>query len=378
MCPGDCLPSKHRPSWAGCSPPVRPSPVSLAISARGLPRTPGARVVAGSGGHPSYGCHRAASRAYEVSGDVTPATEHEVAAAVALIRTSDNPFTAVSSICLLARLHVLQGRLRQAAATYAQVVQAVPRPEVLQTMFTSLSYYFGLGDLLREWNDLDAAERHLVQGMALVNETLTVEPFVAMLGYTALARLQQARGNTREALATLDALAHLAEQRHFAPHLVTQVAAVRAQLELAQGNLAAAIRWADASGLSTEDDDLRYPHEGEYLALARVRIAQARDDPAVLSSRMCCTCWIGCSGMPRPKHAWAACWKSSSCVRWPWRHKGIERVPSPPWNGPSCSPNQRATSVSSSTRARRCWPCCARLTHAVAYRGTSLPSCRLW
>ena len=73
-------------------------------------------------------------------------------------------------------------------------------------MFSSLFYYFGLGDLLREWNDLEAAERYLTQGMALVNETLTLEPLVAVLGYTALARLQQARGKTREALATLDAL----------------------------------------------------------------------------------------------------------------------------------------------------------------------------
>ena len=57
-------------------------------------------------------------------------------------------------------------------------------------------------------------------------------------------------------------------------------AAVRAQLELAQGNLAAAIRWADASGLSTTDDELPYPREEAYLALARVRIAQAHDNPA--------------------------------------------------------------------------------------------------
>jgi LuxR family maltose regulon positive regulatory protein len=216
------------------------------------------------------------ARAYLVSGDVTPATEREVAAAVAWTRTSGNPFAVVTSMTLLARLYVLQGRLQQAAATYAHV----PRPEVLQTAPSSLSYYFGLGDLLRECNDLEAAKHYLVQGMALVNETLTVEPFVAVLGYTALARLQQARGNTREALATLDALMQLAQQRHFAAHLMPQVAAVRAQLELAQGNLAAAIRWADASGLTTEDDDLRYPREDEYLALARVRIAQARDDPA--------------------------------------------------------------------------------------------------
>jgi LuxR family maltose regulon positive regulatory protein len=223
-----------------------------------------------------------ATFAYEVNGDVTIATEREVTAVVASIHPSNNPLSAVTSICRLARLHILQGKLRQAATTFAQVLQVVPRPEVLHTFFNSLSYSFGLGDLLREWNDLEAAERQLLQGMALVNETLTVEPFMAMLGYTALARLQQAQGNGPAALATLDALTHLAQQRHFSPHALTQREAVRAQLELAQGNLAAALRWAEASGLSTENDDLPYPREREYLALARVRIAQSRNDPASL------------------------------------------------------------------------------------------------
>jgi LuxR family transcriptional regulator, maltose regulon positive regulatory protein len=201
-------------------------------------------------------------RTYLLSGEVTSDTEHAVAAAVAFIRTSDNLFATVSSICLLARLNILQGRLRQAAATFAQVAQVVPRPEVLHTMFSSLSYYFGLGDLLRECNDLETAELYLAQGMALVKETLTVEPFVAILGYTALARLQQSRGNSREALATLDALEHLAEQRHFTPHLTPQVAAVRAQLELVQGSVAAAIRWADTSGLSAGDERPVHPGTG--------------------------------------------------------------------------------------------------------------------
>jgi LuxR family maltose regulon positive regulatory protein len=94
---------------------------------------------------------------------------------------------------------------------------------------------------------------------------------VAVLGYTALARLLQARGNSRKAFATLDALAHLAERRHFTSNVVAQAEAMRAQIELAQGNLAAAIYWADSSGLSSE---------GEDLVLARVRIAQTRNDPA--------------------------------------------------------------------------------------------------
>ena len=92
-------------------------------------------------------------------------------------------------------------------------------------------------------------------------------------------RLEQACGNSREALASLDSLARLAERRHFTPHLVALGAAVRAQMELAQGNVAAAIRWADTSCLSAEDDDLCYRREGACLALARVRIAQGRDDP---------------------------------------------------------------------------------------------------
>jgi LuxR family maltose regulon positive regulatory protein len=229
---------------------------------------------------PRMGAIVSTALAYEVSGDVRTDSECEVAAAVALVCTSDNPFAAVSSICLLARLYVLQGRLHQAAATYEQVVQMVPRPEVLQTMYISLYYYFDLGDLLRERNELDKAERHLAQGMALIKETLTVDPPTAVRGYSALARLQQARGNTREALATLDTLVQLSEQRRFAPYLLPQGAAVRAQLEVAQGNLPAALYWADQSGLSPNDAELPYPREREYLTLARVRIAEGREDPA--------------------------------------------------------------------------------------------------
>src|SRR5215472_2451683 len=156
-----------------------------------------------------------------------------------------------------------------------------PQAKVLQAAFGSVFYCFDLGDRLREWNELDAAKHHLLQGIALVNDPRAAEPVAVTRGYIALARLEQARGNTYEAFVALDALAQLAERRHFPPHLVARVAAARAQLELAQGNLAAAIRWADSSGLSAGDDDLRYPREGEYLMLARVRIAQARSDQAV-------------------------------------------------------------------------------------------------
>jgi LuxR family maltose regulon positive regulatory protein len=99
-----------------------------------------------------------------------------------------------------------------------------------------------------------------------------------MRGYLALARLQQACGQGTRALQTLVAFAQMAQQRGFAPALVAHGAAVRAQVALAQGNLAAAIRWAEASGLSPIDA-LSYPREREYLTLARIRIAQGRAQP---------------------------------------------------------------------------------------------------
>ena len=49
---------------------------------------------------------------------------------------------------------------------------------------------------------------------------------------------------------------------------------------MAQGDLPAARCWAGQSGLSPHDAELPYAREREYLTLARVRIAQGREDPA--------------------------------------------------------------------------------------------------
>jgi LuxR family maltose regulon positive regulatory protein len=55
---------------------------------------------------------------------------------------------------------------------------------------------------------------------------------------------------------------------------------VEAAVALAHGHLAAAVRWMEESGLSASDEEMSYAREREYLSLARVRLAQGRDDPA--------------------------------------------------------------------------------------------------
>jgi len=219
-----------------------------------------------------------AANAYLVDGDMTPVAERFVETTVASVRALGNLPTTMRSISNLARLQLLQGRLRQAAVTIEQAAQLASEHGGLQALINGADYYFVLGDVWREWNRLDRSEQHLVQGMGLVKETATADAEMITRGYLALARLQQARGESNQALATLDAFTQVADQRGFAPTLLAHGAAVRAQVELGQGNLVAAIHWAETHGLS-EVSDLSYPREQEYLTLVRVRIAQAREHP---------------------------------------------------------------------------------------------------
>lgn len=218
-----------------------------------------------------------ATYAYQVSGEVTPTTERLVAEVIATVRGTGNPLTILRSIINLAQLQVLQGRLRQAAATFEEAARSSSGPGGSDHLVGNPAYYFGMGDLLREWNDLDAAERHLEQGMDLVSGMPTVDADVVTQGFISLARLRQARGEYGAAITALETFSHLARQRNFFAPLLVRAAAVKARLALAQGNLPGAIGWAEESSLHV--DEPSYPHEAEYLTLARVLIARGRSDP---------------------------------------------------------------------------------------------------
>ncbi|HEX4206066.1 MAG TPA: LuxR C-terminal-related transcriptional regulator [Ktedonobacteraceae bacterium] len=216
---------------------------------------------------------------YLVNGDVTANTEQQVRAAVAAALASGYRLVHFRSLTLLARLQMLQGRLREASATYEQAGQATPG-EVLQVLSASAVYCFALGDLLCEWNRLDEAERLLGQGMEQIRGKRSVYGDDLLLGSLTLVRLHLARGAHSPALALLDAFMHLAETRHFPLSLKALGDVVRAQIALAQDKLSAAVSWADASGLSCDDAEVFYPREREYLTLVRVRLTQGRADPA--------------------------------------------------------------------------------------------------
>jgi len=219
--------------------------------------------------------------AFRVSGDVTPASERVVMAVAKQMERLGFPTLARVGESLLARLYMCQGRLRRAAAAFSQAEQ-IAGPHVLHG---APMYCFGRGELLRQWNELDRAETLLQQGMASVSALNFVDAWVAVQGYVSLARVRQARGDSRGAMAVLDAFTVLARQREMAPQVLAHAGATRAQLWLMQGNDVAASHWAATSGL-TPDDPVSYLREAEYCTLARVLVVKKRRAALALLDRL--------------------------------------------------------------------------------------------
>ena len=130
--------------------------------------------------------------------------------------------------------------------------------------------------MLREWNDLDGAARHLREGLRLAERG---GDFVFLRdGYLAHARLEWARGNLARALAFVQK-AEQVVRRHQCGWELALVEAWRARLWLAQGDLAAASQWAQAYGLRV-GDELCFLHEFGHLTRARVCLARGDLDGA--------------------------------------------------------------------------------------------------
>jgi LuxR family maltose regulon positive regulatory protein len=220
-----------------------------------------------------------AAHTYLVSGDVTPTNERRLTEFLAFTYTfKDYRLLTARGLNLLARLQELQGQLLKVATTYEEVVQLIPSPEALLVPANGVAYYFGQGELLYEWNELEASEHALAQGMALIRGPVLVDADQVWLGYATLARLQMARGAYDLALATLNTFRQLAQQRRLAPVLLARCTALHAQIHLVRGELKAAREWVERNGPSVTDVP-NYLHEQEYLTMARIRIAEERINP---------------------------------------------------------------------------------------------------
>ena len=169
-----------------------------------------------------------------------------------------------------------QGRLDAALRAYEQgleVAAAVDGPAVP----AAGGLHVGIAAVAYQRNELDAALRHATEGIALSRGL--AYPQQLATGLAILAWIRHAQGDSAGAR---DAMAEAAEVA-LGPavnNLLNPVPVLWARLLLAQGEVAAAVRWTKERELDA-DDDVAYPREGEYLLLARVLLAEQAPQRAI-------------------------------------------------------------------------------------------------
>jgi LuxR family maltose regulon positive regulatory protein len=194
-----------------------------------------------------------------------------------------NPLAAVGPLSNLAGLYMMGGQLHKAEALYQRALELATdsRGRPLPVAGKAL---LGLGELSREWNDLEAATRYLSEGIELTRRYVEIGTVV---GYVSLAFVKQVQGDPDGAHELLRQAGQLAVKFDATEVDDIFVAACQARLWVAQGNLAAAARWVEERGFEAEGGpDAPGPvyydvREIERFTLARVYIAQGRADEAL-------------------------------------------------------------------------------------------------
>ena len=176
----------------------------------------------------------------------------------------------------LGRVQRAQGRLETAAGTYRQALEIIPGASRTALPAAGIAHV-GLAEVTYQRNELDAALRHVSDGIGACRQLNFTQPLAT--GLATLAWIRQAQGDVVGAREAMEEAGQAAPGPGVAG-LLNPVPAQRARLQLAQGDVAAAARWAQQRGLGP-DDEPGYPREPEYLVLARVLLAQDRPGVAL-------------------------------------------------------------------------------------------------
>ncbi len=190
--------------------------------------------------------------------------------AVRSLHAAGNLVDELDATVVLADMWVAAGRPSRARRLYEQALRTAtaggePYPRATADL------HVGLAELDRERNDLAGAEDHLRTARALAEHGSITEN--RHRWFLAMAQLRAAAGEYEAAADLLDRAGKL-YRPGFYPD-VRPIAATRARLAVAAGDLTAAAEWAEEAGV-TVDDEPAYLREYEHLTLVRVLLAGHR------------------------------------------------------------------------------------------------------
>ena len=168
----------------------------------------------------------------------------------------------------LSRLYLMKGRLHACAELCRAYLDPI-REQGIRFVYTSGSMKIDMGEVLYEWDRLAEAEQYIRDGL------LSNEPWRNIMtdgfGYVALTRLLSAKGDFGEALQVVEKLETRMRQGSLPREFEEDYLTLRARVQLASGDLQAAVRWADQV---QRQEDYEQHKQCYRLSLSRVRLAQ--------------------------------------------------------------------------------------------------------
>ena len=183
-------------------------------------------------------------------------------------RASGNDYARQTALGLLGAIQKNQGKLRRAIEFFQQALdEAHGSPTTAQVQVF-------LASVLYEWNDLDAATDQLKQAFEASQAIglLAVQPDIHRI----MAHIHLARGDFISALKQVDDFRQLIQNMDSSPAR-TMVAALHAEVALAQGDIPSASHWTDqmTKGVDPSSLGILYGLTKARLSLAEGRRADA-------------------------------------------------------------------------------------------------------
>jgi LuxR family transcriptional regulator, maltose regulon positive regulatory protein len=192
--------------------------------------------------------------------------------AVRSLHAAGNLVDELDTTIVLADMEVAAGRPSHARRLFERALQTATASGAPYPRATA-DLHVGLAELDRELDDLPTAEEHLESARVLGERGSITEN--RHRWYVVMAQVHVAQGDYDAAMRLLDQAEAL--YRHgFYPD-VRPIAAMRARVEIAAGDLSSAGAWADDQGISVNDQP-DYLREYEHLTLIRLILAQQRGE----------------------------------------------------------------------------------------------------
>jgi LuxR family maltose regulon positive regulatory protein len=201
--------------------------------------------------------------------------------AVRIAREAGNNHAVIIATSNMADILVEQGQLHRAWDTYDQSLHLAVRPDG-QRIPLAGKLCAGLGRLAYERNQLNIADQYIHQCIALSQQW--GERDLEAIAYAMLARLEQAGGNSEEALEAVLQAERLAGGHSLSPGRNIQLMSELVRYWLAQGNLEKPTQFIQERALSIKDK-IPYQREPEYLLLLRTLLANKDHEAALALSK---------------------------------------------------------------------------------------------